>query len=221
MAHNSAPTASPLGTVRALEAGHSEVKIQKVRYTHDAMIDIILANPSIKQRELAEMFGYTEAWVSTVICSDSFQARLSVRRTDTVGNSILMNFNERMRRMAFKSLKRVEDELEKNMACDVDVALDALKVAAKGFGFGNGPQVQVNQQNNTTQYVVQMPGKATSAKAWAEAYGATDGGMLAETASSVAVPPLPPTLEALCVESAMDAEPDLIPIGGQPDAERG
>lgn len=207
------PVAEPaLQLISPLAGGQSETTLKKLRYTHDAMIDILLANPAIRQKELATMFGFSEAWVSTVICSDAFQARLAVRRSDLVGHTLLLNFNERMRRMAFKSLERIETELEKQAACDINVAMDALKVAAKGFGFGGGPQVQVNTQQNN-QYVVQLPGKAASATEWAKAYGAEEGGLLAESAASLAVPPLPPALEAACVDDAMDSMPDLIPVG--------
>lgn len=207
------PAAEPATQlISPLPGGQSDTTLKKIRYTHDAMIDILLANPAIRQKELATMFGFSEAWVSTVICSDAFQARLAVRRSDLVGNTLLLNFNERMRRMAFKSLERVETELEKQAACDVNVAMDALKLAAKGFGFGGGPQIQVNAQQNN-QYVVQLPGKAASATEWAKAYGAEEGGLLAESAASMAVPPLPPALEAACVDEAMDVLPELVPVG--------
>lgn len=207
-----APAARPQ-IIAPLQAGQSQTKLKKVRYTHDALIDAIIMNPEIRQRELAELFGFTEAWISTVVCSDSFQARLAVRRNDLVGHSMLLNFNERMKRMALKSLDRIEGELDKKMNCDVGIALEGLKIAAKGFGFGNGAQVQLTQSNTQQNFVVQLPGKAASAREWAEAYGATEGGLLANTAASQAVPPMPPAIEALCVEEPMDSTPDLVPVG--------
>lgn len=200
--------------IAPLTGGQSRTQLKKVHYTHDALIDAIIADPSIRQKELAEIFGFTEAWISTVVCSDSFQARLAVRRSDLVGSSLLLNFNERMKRMALKSLDRLEGELDKKMACDVNVALEGLKIAAKGFGFGNAAQVNLSQNQTTQQnFVVHLPGKAASAREWAEAYGAKEGGLQANTAASMAVPPMPPAIEALCVEEAMDSSPDLIPIG--------
>lgn len=201
--------------IAPLEGGQSRTQLQRVHYTHDALIDAIIMNPTIRQRELAELFGYTEAWISTVICSDSFQARLAVRRNDLVGNSMLLTFNERMKNLAFRSLDRIEQELDKKAACSIDVAMDALKVAAKGFGFGGGAQVQVNASQTQNNYIVKMPGKASSAKEWAEAYGAHEGGLLAETAQSTAVPPLPPALEAMCIYDSMDSEPEMVPVGGR------
>jgi hypothetical protein len=43
-------------------------EIQKVRYTHDAMIDLIIADPSIHQNHLAKIFGYTASFVSIICC---------------------------------------------------------------------------------------------------------------------------------------------------------
>lgn len=213
-------TAEPTSAIiQPLQGGDSKTQLQKVHFTHDAMIDAILANPTIRQRELADLFGFTESWISTVLCSDAFQARLAVRRNDLVGNSMLLNFNERLRKMALKSIDRVEMELEKQANCDSAFALEALKIGAKHFGpqgGGGTTNVNVNQQVNQ-QFVVRLPGKAESAQAWAEAYGAKEGGLQATTANTLAVPPIPPALEAMCVSEPMDATPDLIPVGSRPD----
>ena len=34
--------------------------IQRVSYTHDALIDMIIANPEVSQGELSKAFGYTQ-----------------------------------------------------------------------------------------------------------------------------------------------------------------
>ena len=50
---------------------------EKMNYTHQACIDLMIAHPELTQRAIAKRFGYTEAWLSTVICSDAFQAMLA------------------------------------------------------------------------------------------------------------------------------------------------
>lgn len=206
--------------VPPLETGNNAVSLQRVRYTHDAMIDILLANPAVSQNELAETFGYTVSWVSTVLNSDSFQTRLSQRRTALVGSSLLMNFNERMRKLAFKSMglleKALDDSMEKNEPL-VGPALEIVKVAAKGYGYGGGGVNTVNINNTQTNQqinnVVMVPGKASSAADWARAYGADTGGLEAQLSEQIAVPPVPPVLEALAVTQAMDTTPPLVPVG--------
>ena len=37
--------------------------IKKLSYTHDAMIDHLVANPAISQGQLAGLFGFTQGWV--------------------------------------------------------------------------------------------------------------------------------------------------------------
>ena len=58
--------------------------IARVKYTHDAMIDLIVAQPGVKQGEIAKYFGYTQAWVSRIMNSDAFLARLAQRKADLV-----------------------------------------------------------------------------------------------------------------------------------------
>ena len=117
--------------------------IERVKYTHDAMIDIIIARPEISQNQIAEHFGYTVAWVSRIFCSDAFQARLAQRRTELIEPGIAASFEERLKLMANKSadilLKRLEDtDLEdaESVANGVNVAFKALELSAKSLGYG-------------------------------------------------------------------------------------
>ena len=59
-------------------------KPPKIRYSHDGMIDMIVAEPWISQNELALRFGYTASWVSTIMTSDAFKAKLELRKDEIV-----------------------------------------------------------------------------------------------------------------------------------------
>ena len=48
-------------------------EIQKIRYTHEAIADFLIANPMASQGECAQFFGYSEPWLSQIIHSDAFQ----------------------------------------------------------------------------------------------------------------------------------------------------
>lgn len=119
----------------------NQVQIQSVRYTHDAMIDMIIANPSVKGKELAVLFGFTEGWVSTVINSDAFQERLSQRKGELVDPGILLSVNEKFRNLAHKSLNVLLAKLDMPPSMVPDaVALEGTKIAARALnvgGFGN------------------------------------------------------------------------------------
>lgn len=141
--------------------------IDKVRYSHDAMIDMIVANPWISQGELARNFGYTEGWVSQVIASDAFQARLAERKNELVDPYLRATIEERFKGLVVRSIEILMRKLDETKVSD-ETALRAAEIAAKALGYGNrGPQVQVN-----TSFVVQVPPKAASVEAWAKQYGA-------------------------------------------------
>jgi|SRR5687768_1786579 len=57
-------------------------EIQKVSFSHEAIILWLLENPHKALRECAAHFGYTQAWLSTVIHSDAFQEQLRLRQDE-------------------------------------------------------------------------------------------------------------------------------------------
>ena len=121
--------------------------IQKVRYSHDAMIDMIVANPWVHQNKLAEVFGYTPAWVSLVMSSDAFRERLAARRAELVDPTIAASIEERFRSMVTRSLEVLQEKLSAP-ACVVpdQLALRAVELGAKALGLGGNappPPVQV------------------------------------------------------------------------------
>ena len=143
--------------------------IARVKYTHDAMIDLLIANPGIPQGKIAEHFGYTQTWVSRIFNSDAFQARLALRKEELVDPTILATIEEKFKTLAAKSLDVVIERL--HTAPSVDVALKGLDIASKALGYGARQQNVSVQQN----FVVALPQKATSAAEWAESHGGGQG----------------------------------------------
>lgn len=140
------------------------VAIARVKYSHDAMIDLIIAQPGVKQGEIAKHFGYTQAWVSRIMNSDAFLARLAQRKADLVDPTIALSIDERLRAVAAKSLDVVLEKLE--LVPTGEFALEAAAMSAKALGYG-ARQNNLNVQQN---FVVAMPQKAASADAWAGKY---------------------------------------------------
>ena len=66
------------------EPGYAGTRLgpRRVKYSHDAMIDLIIASPGIQQNTLAIHFGYTVGWISTIMQSDAFQAKLAARKDE-------------------------------------------------------------------------------------------------------------------------------------------
>lgn len=138
--------------------------VARVSYTHDAMIDLIIANPQISQNELAKHFGYTPAWVSRVRNSDAFLARLAERKGDIVDPALTLSVEEKLRAIVDKSAEILLDKLQ--MTNSADLALKALDLGGKLAGYGarnTGPVVQNN-------FVVALPQKAQSEQGWADAH---------------------------------------------------
>lgn len=102
--------------------------VERLKYSHDAMADLITAEPTVTNRELAEIFGYSEGWVAQVVRSDTFQARLAERRTRLVDPIIKRSVEDRLRHVTAKALDVLEDRLSKD---DVSAAtaLEALGIA--------------------------------------------------------------------------------------------
>lgn len=149
-----------LGTASAANA------IARVKYSHDAMIDLLIANPAISQNEIAANFGYTVPWVSRIMNSDAFQARLALRKEELLDPVIVASIEEKFRALASKSLDVVLDKL--SVTNSTELGLKALEISAKALGYG-ARQQNLNVQTN---FVVALPGKADSAESWAVAHGA-------------------------------------------------
>ena len=145
-------------------------QIVKTSYTHEAIIDAILASPGISQGELAKEFGYTQTWMSILINSDAFQARLAERKGELTDPKIIASINERLDALAKRALDRIADRLDSptaNLKTMELVAIAKLSVGDKA----NRPPVAA-QQN---LYVVNIPPPAQNSSQWLHAAGKTPG----------------------------------------------
>jgi hypothetical protein len=59
--------------------------VQRVSYKHQAVIDAVIVNPFILQRELAAAYGYSRGWVGQILLSPVVQARMAARRAQLLG----------------------------------------------------------------------------------------------------------------------------------------
>lgn len=135
---------------------------EKVNYTHDAMIDTIIANPRISQGELARQFGYTQPWVSQIMSSDAFKVALRARSKEIVDPVLVASIEERFESVTKQALAIAEQRLAQG---NDRFALKMLDVGSKLLNRGN---TGVNIQNN---FVVQVPAKSATVDEWAAAHG--------------------------------------------------
>lgn len=105
------------------------------------MIDLLVARPGISQNELARVFGYSAAWVSTIMSTDLFQAALAARREELVDPAIRATMEERFKAVVTRSLEVLQEKLSApSVAIPDNLALRAAEMGAKALGLGgNAP----------------------------------------------------------------------------------
>jgi len=109
---------------------------KRLSYTHDAMIDLILQEPTVTHAELAEIFGYTAGWVQRVCSSDAFQSRLADRKAQLIDPQITRSLNERLRGVTIKALDIIDEKLSSQDA-GAQMALEALGIATASMSRGS------------------------------------------------------------------------------------
>ena len=137
-------------------------RLKRVHYSHEAMIDVILTEPTLTQNELAQRFGRSVSWISIIMGSDAFQAALAKRRDDILDPFLVATIEERFRGLATQSLEVLAEKLE--LTKSADLALKALDISAKALGMGARHASGAQVQNN---FVVQLPMKMEDSGSWA------------------------------------------------------
>lgn len=121
----------------AQQRAEARPAIAKISYSHEAMIDLIIANPGISQNELARHFGYTPSWISQIISSDTFQSALAKRREQLVDPLIAAEVELQFKSLVSRSLDILHQKLNKPAAEIPDnLALRALEIGSRAAGYG-------------------------------------------------------------------------------------
>ena len=133
---------------------------KKLNWWYEDIINWMLINPGAKLGDAAEYFGKTQAWLSVVINSDIFKARLEERRKELNGelDDLLVYKMKRVANESFDALMEriLSDDRDKipipqllDIGTKVTDLLDPVGVK-RGKGKGNRgdelPQQQVNVQ---------------------------------------------------------------------------
>lgn len=109
--------------------------IQKVHYTHEAMIECMIAHPEWTQRQIAEYFGYSEVWICNIIASDAFREQM-VKRKDEIINPVLKaNVEERFNSNLRMALDLIQARLSTGVVSD-NFLLRTTEMSARALGLG-------------------------------------------------------------------------------------
>jgi len=134
---------------------------------HRAMVDTILARPSVTTAELGELFGFSTAWVGLCIQSVPFKRQLERRRAEVINPIIIASTEERLQAVINRSLDVIHEKLLKNPDQVSDtLALRALEVSAKALGLGQAVTatvvVESNHLDNLAKRLVALRPRDTS-----------------------------------------------------------
>lgn len=136
--------------------------ICQVRYTHDDMIDTIIANPVISQNELAARYGYTASWVSQIVTSDAFQARLHERKDQLTDPTIRATIKQRFEALIARSISILEEKLNKPAdAVSDQLVLQTLGLTSRAAGYGARVEAPPAAPVNINLYLEQHAGNLT------------------------------------------------------------
>lgn len=129
--------------------------IQKLNYSHEGMINLILANRGITQNELAAHFGYSASWISQVMSTDAFQAKLAERAAEIEDPTLRATVKDQLQGLAARSLEILREKLNSQSGDIPDnLALRTLELSTRALGYGvKEPTlaVQVNVDNHLEQ----------------------------------------------------------------------
>lgn len=119
----------------------SSARRPKMRYSHQAMADMILENPAISQNEIAAAFGRTAGWISTIVTSDAFQCMLAARKAELIDPELVLSHRERFSALTTRSLQVLQEKLAKPVDQIPDnLVLRAVELGAKALSIGgNAP----------------------------------------------------------------------------------
>lgn len=133
--------------------------VAELNYSHDGMVNLVLLNRGITQNEIARRLGYSVSWVSQVMSSDLFQAKLNQRAAEIEDPLIRDAVRESLKTLASRSLEILHEKLSQATAVIPDnLALRALELSTRALGYG-AKDVQVNIQNNVGGQLEELGGR--------------------------------------------------------------
>lgn len=121
-------------------------EIKELSIKHKAIMDYMLQNPMASGRAVADHFGVTQAWLSTIIHSNAFQSELAKRRAE-IEIQIAQDIPTRMRgltHMALANLEAAYDLGTATRAMDMDVIKLGLDVEGYTGKSSSAPAPSVN-----------------------------------------------------------------------------
>lgn len=145
--------------------------IQKVSITHDSILDFVITRPDATYREIAAEFGYSPEGIGIICRSDAFRARMEVRKAELVDPIIKQSIEDRLKGLAHASIDILQRKLKDSE--DAGLALKTLDATTRAAAASYGARM-MQPGASAIQFVVQLPGPATSSREWKDKFGIED-----------------------------------------------
>jgi hypothetical protein len=120
---------------------------QTVSNRHNAIIDYMVANPTARLKTVAAEFQITQSWLSVLIHSSAFKAKLQARQDLVFNEEVQATVEERLMGVASVATDRLLELVPKET--EVKVIADTMDKTLKALGYGQKMVGTAVQQNNT------------------------------------------------------------------------
>jgi len=115
--------------------------------THNAIADWLIANPGKGQLgRAAAHFGYTRAWLSTLIHQDAFQAMLKHKQGKTF-EQVIIPLQEKIAGLAHAGVEKLGEIVDKTN--DERLIREITRDAVQSLGYGASTAPAINIDNST------------------------------------------------------------------------
>lgn len=128
--------------------------VEDLSTMHTALMNAKIAQPTISNTELAELFNVTPQWVSVIVNSNAFKTRVRELQ-DKMTVDLTLTIHDRLAAVATDALTRVHEHVLANEA-GPQYCLDVADKTLHRLGYApqRGTVIEANTQINNTTFSV-------------------------------------------------------------------
>lgn len=128
---------------------------------HEAVIDMMIADPTLTQKDIAARLNKTEGWLSIVRNSDGFKKLYAERKAEIVDPLLIASTEDRLTAVVDRASEEFLRRVDLGQVANKDlVAAMRAGTAALGMGGSSSPTMQQNL------YVIPAPSHPHTIDAW-------------------------------------------------------
>jgi len=131
--------------------GNFHYELLDLSNTHNSIADWLIANPGKGQMGLCALkFGYSRAWLSTLIHQDAFQAMLKHKQGETF-EKVIIPLHDKIAGVAHAGIEKLGEIMENTK--DERLVRDITRDSLQSLGYGastRAPGVVIDQSTHNT-----------------------------------------------------------------------